>query len=88
MGFSGSHILILVLVVLLVFGASKLPNAARSLGRSMRIFKSEMDEMKTSASADDSTGPQAIEQQHAQANQPNLHANGQQADNQSEFNGR
>jgi sec-independent protein translocase protein TatA len=40
------HILILVLVVLILFGFKKLPDAARSLGRSMRIFKSEVEEMK------------------------------------------
>jgi sec-independent protein translocase protein TatA len=40
------HILILVLVVLILFGWKKLPDAARSLGRSMRIFKSEVEEMK------------------------------------------
>ena len=45
-----SHILILLLVVLVLFGAKRLPDSARSLGRSMRIFKSEMKEMK----ADDS----------------------------------
>lgn len=41
------EILLIVLVVFLLFGATRLPSAARSLGRSMRIFKSEMDEMKT-----------------------------------------
>jgi sec-independent protein translocase protein TatA len=40
------HILILVLVVVILFGFKKLPDAARSLGRSMRIFKSEVEEMK------------------------------------------
>ena len=40
------HILILILVVLVLFGAKKLPDVARSLGRSMRIFKSEVEEMK------------------------------------------
>lgn len=40
------HILILVVVVVIVFGWKRLPDAARSLGRSMRIFKSEVDEMK------------------------------------------
>ena len=39
--------ILILLVVLLLFGATRLPNAARGLGRSMRIFKSEMDEMKT-----------------------------------------
>lgn len=40
-----SHILILLIVVLVLFGAKRLPDSARSLGRSMRIFKSENKEM-------------------------------------------
>ncbi|MGP9693018.1 Sec-independent protein translocase subunit TatA [Brachybacterium sp. AOP25-B2-12] len=40
------HILILVLVVLLLFGAGKLPSLARNVGKSMRIFKSEVDELR------------------------------------------
>jgi len=32
--------------VVILFGAKKLPDSARSLGKSMRIFKSEMREMK------------------------------------------
>ena len=40
------HILILLLVVLVLFGAKRLPDSARSLGKSMRIFKSELKEMK------------------------------------------
>ena len=40
-----SHILILLIVVLVLFGAKRLPDSARSLGRSMRTFKSEMKEM-------------------------------------------
>ena len=39
-------LILLVLIVVLVFGANKLPGAARSLGRSMRIFKSEVREMR------------------------------------------
>ena len=31
---------------MLLFGAKKLPDAARSLGKSMRIFKSEIKEMQ------------------------------------------
>jgi TatA/E family protein of Tat protein translocase len=41
-----SHILLLVIVVVILFGAKRLPDSARSLGRSLRIFKSEMKEMK------------------------------------------
>lgn len=36
---SAPHIIILVVVVLLLFGSSRLPGAARSLGSSMRIFR-------------------------------------------------
>ncbi|WP_255779891.1 Sec-independent protein translocase subunit TatA [Dactylosporangium sp. AC04546] len=35
------HILVLVVVLILLFGAKRLPDAARSLGRSMRIIKAE-----------------------------------------------
>ena len=41
------HWAILAVVVILLFGAKKLPDAARSLGKSMRIFKSEIREMQT-----------------------------------------
>ena len=40
------HLAILVLVIVLVVGWKRLPDAARSIGRSMRIFKSEVEEMK------------------------------------------
>ena len=40
------EIILLLVVLVLLFGAKRLPDAARSLGRSMRIFKSEVKEMK------------------------------------------
>ncbi|WP_144792315.1 Sec-independent protein translocase subunit TatA [Kocuria palustris] len=39
-------IVLILLVIILLFGAPKLPGMARSLGQSMRIFKSEVKEMK------------------------------------------
>ena len=39
------HILVLAVVFLVLFGAKRLPDSARSLGRSLRIFKSEVQEM-------------------------------------------
>lgn len=39
-------ITIIIIVVLLLFAAPKLPGMARSLGQSMRIIKSEVKEMK------------------------------------------
>lgn len=41
-----THIMFILIVVILLFGAKRLPDSARSLGKSMRIFKSEMKEMK------------------------------------------
>ena len=41
-----SHILLLLIVVVILFGAKRLPDSARSLGRSLRIFKSEMKDMQ------------------------------------------
>jgi sec-independent protein translocase protein TatA len=41
------HWLIVIAVFVLLFGAKKLPDAARSLGKSMRIFKSEIKEMQS-----------------------------------------
>jgi TatA/E family protein of Tat protein translocase len=41
-----SHILLLLIVVVVLFGAKRLPDSARSLGKSLRIFKGEMKEMK------------------------------------------
>jgi sec-independent protein translocase protein TatA len=46
-------LIILVLIIVLIFGANRLPGAARSLGRSMRIFKSEVKELKD----DDKSAP-------------------------------
>ncbi|WP_406815494.1 Sec-independent protein translocase subunit TatA [Mycobacterium sp. M23085] len=48
------HWAILAVVVILLFGAKKLPDAARSLGKSMRIFKSELREMQTENKAETS----------------------------------
>jgi sec-independent protein translocase protein TatA len=40
--FSPWHLLILAGVFVLLFGAKRLPDGARSLGRSLRIFKTEV----------------------------------------------
>jgi sec-independent protein translocase protein TatA len=51
------EILIIAVVVLVLFGSKKLPDAARSLGRSLRIFKSEtkglMDEDQAKAAGEE-----------------------------------
>lgn len=40
--FAPWHIVIIAVVFVLLFGAKRLPDGARSLGRSLRIFKSEL----------------------------------------------
>jgi sec-independent protein translocase protein TatA len=40
------EIVLIILAVLLLFGYKKLPDASRSFGRSLRIFKGEMKGMK------------------------------------------
>ena len=46
------HLLILAAVVLVLFGAKRLPDSARSLGRAMRIFKSETRGLREGEEAD------------------------------------
>jgi len=58
------HLLILAAVVLVLFGAKRLPDSARSLGRAMRIFKSETRGLHDGDEAD---GGQAAQGQPAQS---------------------
>ena len=44
--FKGWEILVILVLLLVLFGAKRLPDAARGLGRSLRIFKSEIKEMR------------------------------------------
>ena len=46
MGLSVWHILIVLLVVLIVFGAGKLPQVMADLGKGVRQFKAGMDSEK------------------------------------------
>lgn len=44
-GLTGWHLVIILVVILLLFGASRLPGLAKSLGESMRIFRKEVKTM-------------------------------------------
>ncbi|WDH80255.1 Sec-independent protein translocase subunit TatA [Microbacterium esteraromaticum] len=44
--FAGPHLWIILIIILLLFGAAKLPALAKSLGQSARVFKGEMKAMK------------------------------------------
>lgn len=54
--FDSPAAIILLLLVIVLFGAKRLPDAARSVGRSIRIFKSEMDTEATKKSAEQKSG--------------------------------
>jgi len=47
------HLLILAAVILVLFGAKRLPDSARSLGRAMRIFKAETHGLHDDGKDDD-----------------------------------
>jgi len=51
-------ILIVAIVIIVLFGSRKLPDAARSLGKSMRILKTEVSHLHD----DDETAPSATVQ--------------------------
>jgi len=60
------HIAVLVVVLILLFGAKRLPDAARSLGRSMRILKAEtkgLAEDDVTGKAEAQSGRQPLEGQ-------------------------
>lgn len=58
-GLTGWHFLIILAVILLLFGAAKLPALAKSVGQSARVFKGEMKAMKDddAAAPSNSTAP-------------------------------
>ena len=64
---SGPTLIVIIFIVLLLFGAPKLPALARSLGQSMRILKKEVtnddekkaEEGKAQSTATDSTPAEA-----------------------------
>lgn len=49
------HWAILLVVVIVLFGAKKLPDAARSLGKSLRIFKAEVRELHSDTTPESPT---------------------------------
>jgi sec-independent protein translocase protein TatA len=68
------HIAVLVVVLVLLFGAKRLPDAARSLGRSLRIIKAETkglvdDDNDLAEKADAQHGRQPLPPSQAQDSQ-------------------
>ena len=63
------HVIIIVILVVLLFGANKLPALAKSVGQSLKIFKNEVKDLtgddkptnggQADSKPDDGTGPKA-----------------------------
>lgn len=54
-----SILILLIILVVLLFGAKRLPDAARGLGRSLRIFKAETEGLRSDGHEADTTTPPA-----------------------------
>jgi len=61
-----TELIIVIFLVLLLFGANKLPDLARSMGRSARIFKSEVKEMRNEDEPETPTQQRQIDAAPAQ----------------------
>jgi sec-independent protein translocase protein TatA len=75
----GWHLIIIIVLALVLFAAPKLPGMARSLGQSMRIFKSEVREMKKDGAADAKDGSDPVEGKvvnHPRTATPENHSTG------------
>jgi sec-independent protein translocase protein TatA len=65
-GLTGLHLIIILGIVVLFFGATKLPGLAKGLGQSINIFKKEMasddrgQTVVTEPTAQSTVAPQAV----------------------------
>ena len=57
----GWHFIILLVVILLLFGAAKLPALAKSMGQSARVFKGEMNALKDDDAKRSNTDAPAVD---------------------------
>jgi sec-independent protein translocase protein TatA len=66
------ELLIIGGVLVLLFGSKKLPDAARGIGRSLRIFKSEVKGMEEDGKVSTEPTPAALPQSQAPAPAPTV----------------
>jgi len=62
---TGWHALIILAIVVLIFGAAKLPALAKSVGQSMRILKTEVSEPAADTAPE--TAPRPVTPRDARA---------------------
>ncbi|GAA4425227.1 hypothetical protein GCM10023169_22680 [Georgenia halophila] len=73
-GLQPTHILILVLVIVLIFGATKLPSIAENIGKSLKVFKKEVKELRDDTDVSGESG--ATSSYTATGGQPPQQGNG------------
>ena len=79
-GLGPGEIALILAVLVLLFGASKLPELARGSGRALRIFKAETkglmddDDKETSRDSDKANTHESPEQRELQSRPPTLDA--------------
>ncbi|PFG20765.1 Sec-independent protein translocase subunit TatA [Serinibacter salmoneus] len=50
-----TEIIVIVVILVLIFGAAKLPNIARNVGKSMKVMKEEIKDLREDDKQDSST---------------------------------
>lgn len=68
--FGAREIIIILVIVLILFGAPKLPDFARSLGKSMRIIKDETKALRDDDAPSSAAGSDAAEGESKKADWP------------------
>lgn len=66
------HIIILLIVILLIFGAPKLPMIAKNIGKSLKVFKSEVDDLRTDKEKDKGASEEAPRQIQERSSAPTV----------------
>lgn len=81
-GLGTTELLIILAVVILLFGASKLPELARGSGRALRIFKAETKGLIDDEDDDTPTARKTPEQREIEARQVSLDEHEAEAERQ------
>ncbi|NYD41870.1 Sec-independent protein translocase subunit TatA [Nocardioides panaciterrulae] len=83
-GLGTPELIIILVVIILLFGAAKLPELARGSGRALRIFKAETKGLIDDDKSPDATTPEAERELHARQQQAELDARQAELDAQRE----
>ncbi len=60
LNFAGPDMMVILLIVFLLFGAKKLPELARGMGRAVKEFSAARDEIERELSQSDPIGPAQV----------------------------